>query len=159
VVNGAVMTVPVINTLGGGNSRNVRRPDVVAGVNPYLKNGLNWINPAAFSIPAAGTLGNSSRNSLSGPGLQQFDITLSKKFRVGEGRTWSSGPNSTTSSTTPIFANPGNLRLAAGLPTGPAQRVQPALPFRRQLRWQFRSLTRRCRTRSASAPIARSNFR
>ena len=67
LVNGAVVTVPVVNTLGGGNSRNVRRPDIVAGVEPYLKNGLNWLNPAAFSIPAAGTFGNSARNSLTAP--------------------------------------------------------------------------------------------
>ena len=86
VVNGTVVTVPVVNTLGGGNSRNVRRPDVVAGVNPYLKNGLNWLNPAAFSIPAAGTFGNSSRNSLSGPGLQQFDITLEQEVPRGGGQ-------------------------------------------------------------------------
>jgi len=130
VVNGTVMTVPVINTLGGGNSRNVRRPDVVAGVNPYLKNGLNWLNPAAFSIPAAGVYGNSSRNSLTGPGLQQFDITLSKKFRVGEGKNVEFRSELYNIFNHANFANPGNLRLAAGLPTGPgASGLQPNTPF------------------------------
>ncbi|MEO8372753.1 MAG: carboxypeptidase regulatory-like domain-containing protein [Candidatus Solibacter sp.] len=130
VVNGAVMTVPVINTLGGGNSRNVRRPNVVAGVNPYLKNGLNWLNPAAFSIPAAGAYGNSSRNSLSGPGLQQFDLTLSKKFRVGEGKNVEFRSELYNIFNHANLANPGNLRLAAGLPTGPgASGLQPATPF------------------------------
>ena len=37
-------------------------------------------------MPAAGTYGNSSRNGLTGPGLQQFDLTLSKKFRIAEGK-------------------------------------------------------------------------
>jgi hypothetical protein len=130
VVNGTVVTVPVVNTLGGGNSRNVRRPDVVAGVNPYLKNGLNWLNPAAFSIPAAGTFGNSSRNSLTGPGLQQFDITLSKKFRVAEGKTVEFRTEFYNIFNHANLANPGNLRLAAGLPTGPgAAGIQPGIAF------------------------------
>ena len=130
VVNGTVVTVPVVNTLGGGNSRNVRRPDVVAGVNPYLKNGLSWLNPAAFSIPAAGTFGNSARNSLSGPGLQQFDITLSKKFRVAEGKNVEFRSEFYNIFNHANFANPGNLRLAAGLPTGPgAAGIQPGVAF------------------------------
>src|SRR6266852_3822172 len=74
VVNGTVVTVPVVNTLGGGNSRNIRRPNVVAGVDPYSNDKLQWINPAAFSIPAPGTFGNSARNSLTGPGLAQLDL-------------------------------------------------------------------------------------
>jgi len=107
-----------------------RRPDVVAGVNPYLKNGLNWLNPAAFSIPAAGSYGNSSRNSLTGPGLQQFDITLSKKFRVGEGKNVEFRSEFYNIFNHANFANPGNLRLAAGLPTGPgASGVQPGVAF------------------------------
>lgn len=130
VVNGQVVTVPVVNTLGGGNSRNVRRPDVVAGVNPYLKNGLSWINPAAFSVPAAGAFGNSARNSLTGPGLQQFDITLSKKFRVAEGKNVEFRSEFYNIFNHANFANPGNLRLAAGLPNGPgASGIQPGVAF------------------------------
>ena len=41
----------VVNTPGGGASRNIRRPNLVAGVNPYLDNDRNFINPAAFAIP------------------------------------------------------------------------------------------------------------
>ncbi|MEO8595708.1 MAG: carboxypeptidase regulatory-like domain-containing protein [Candidatus Solibacter sp.] len=130
VANGAVVTVPVINTLGGGNSRNVRRPDIVAGVNPYLKNGLNFLNPAAFSLPKDGTYGNSSRNGLAGPGLQQFDITLSKKFRVAEGKNVEFRSEFYNIFNHANLANPGNLRLAAGLPTGPgASGLQPGTAF------------------------------
>jgi hypothetical protein len=75
----------VINTPGGGFSRNVRRPDVVAGVDPYVRDGDRlFINPAAFAVPAPGTYGNLSRNALAGPSLKQFDLTLSKRFRVNE---------------------------------------------------------------------------
>jgi hypothetical protein len=55
----AVDRVAIINTPGGGASRNVRRPDVVAGVNPFVEDGgLLFLNPAAFSTPRPGTFGN-----------------------------------------------------------------------------------------------------
>ncbi len=87
LVNGAPVTVPVINVPGGGNSRDVRFPDVVPGVNPFLQNPSDkryFLNPAAFSIPAAGTFGNLGRGALHGPGLNQFDLTLHKKFSLSE---------------------------------------------------------------------------
>ncbi len=77
--------IAVVNTPGGGNSRNIRRPDLIAGVNPYLNNDRNLINPAAFAIPAPGTFGNFSRNALSGPAFSQFDMIFAKKFRIKEG--------------------------------------------------------------------------
>ncbi len=53
--NPAVGRVAVINTPGGGNSRNVRRPDLVPGVDPFINdNGLLFLNPAAFATPAPG---------------------------------------------------------------------------------------------------------
>ncbi len=76
--------VAVVNTPGGGNSRNVRRPDLIAGVSPYLNNDRNFINPAAFAAPAPGTFGNFPRNELSGPTFRQIDMTLAKKFRITE---------------------------------------------------------------------------
>ncbi len=74
----------VINTPGGGASRNIRRPNLVSGVNPYLNNDRNFINPAAFATPAPGTFGDFPRNELSGPNFRQFDLTLSKRFRIRE---------------------------------------------------------------------------
>jgi hypothetical protein len=76
--------VAVVNTPGGGASRNVRRPDVVAGQPFYLDNDRNILNPAAFAIPAAGTFGDLSRNALRGPIFRQFDLILSKRFRITE---------------------------------------------------------------------------
>lgn len=84
--NGAVATVPVINVPGGGNSRDVRFPDVVAGVNPLLASSDRRfvLNPAAFATPGPGTFGNLGRGALHGPGLSQFDLTLHKKFSLSE---------------------------------------------------------------------------
>ncbi|MBZ5585040.1 MAG: TonB-dependent receptor [Acidobacteriia bacterium] len=130
VVGGQVMSTPVINTLGGGNSRNVRRPDVVAGVDPYLRNGLNWINPAAFSIPLPGAFGNSSRNSLTGPGLSQLDLTLGKKFPFAERGNVEFRGEIYNLLNHANYANPGNLRLQQIVPSGPgAPGLQPGQAF------------------------------
>jgi hypothetical protein len=41
-----------------------------------------WFNPCAYVTPAYGTFGNSTRNSLRGPGMNQFDASLSKSYRI-----------------------------------------------------------------------------
>jgi hypothetical protein len=74
----------VVNVPGGGASRNVRRPDLVPGVNPFLNNDRNLLNPAAFAIPAPGTFGNLVRNALRGPGFWQSDLILNKRIPMTE---------------------------------------------------------------------------
>jgi hypothetical protein len=76
--------IAVVNTPGGGASRNVRRPDLVAGVNPYLTNDRLILNPAAFTTPAPGQFGNVPRNFLRGPNFQQFDLVFNKRFKFSE---------------------------------------------------------------------------
>jgi hypothetical protein len=76
----------VLNTPGGGASRSTRRPNLVAGVDPYIKNrsSLQWLNPAAFSIPAPGQYGNLARNAMRGPGFSQFDMLVTRRVRFRE---------------------------------------------------------------------------
>jgi len=76
--------VAVVNTPSGGASRNVRRPDLVAGVNPYLTNDRLVLNPAAFTTPQPGTFGNVPRNYLRGPNFKQFDLIFNKRFKFSE---------------------------------------------------------------------------
>jgi hypothetical protein len=76
--------IAVVNTPSGGASRNVRRPDLIAGVSPYLSNDRLILNPAAFATPAPGTFGNVPRNFLRGPSFKQFDIVLNKRIRFSE---------------------------------------------------------------------------
>ncbi len=76
--------VAVVNTPGGGNSRNIRRPNLIPGANAFLNNDRNFINPAAFAIPTPGTFGNFPRNELSGPSFKQVDMILAKRFRFTE---------------------------------------------------------------------------
>jgi outer membrane receptor protein involved in Fe transport len=75
-VNGATVT-----NIPGGNSRGTQRPDLIPGVDPYLKNGVRWLNPAAFATPQPGTFGNLPRNYLRGPQFYQADLMFSKDFR------------------------------------------------------------------------------
>ena len=78
-----VQNPAVINTLNGGNSRNVRRPELVPGVNPFMNvGGLLFLNPAAFATPAPGTYGNLQRGALHGPGFRQVDLMLAKHVPI-----------------------------------------------------------------------------
>jgi hypothetical protein len=43
-----------------------------------------WFNEAAFAQPTPGTLGNSGRNSLNGPGLTNVNFSLGKTFSIWE---------------------------------------------------------------------------
>ncbi|MBO0725795.1 MAG: TonB-dependent receptor [Blastocatellia bacterium] len=73
------------NTFGNGNFTN-QRPNAVAGVSPYAENQSpdNWLNPAAFSMPAAGTFGNLGRNTIFGPSFKQIDFSLLKDMKISE---------------------------------------------------------------------------
>jgi hypothetical protein len=52
--------------------------------NPYgAKTIANYLNPAAFAYPAAGTLGNHVINSIEGPGFRTVDVALSRLIPVG----------------------------------------------------------------------------
>ena len=70
-----------VTNLPGGNSRGTQRPDMVPGANPYLKDGVRWLNPAAFTTPQPGTFGNLPRNAFRGPGFWQADLMFSKDIR------------------------------------------------------------------------------
>jgi hypothetical protein len=60
------------------------RPNVVA--DPRLSNPTpdRWFNTAAFAFPAFGTFGNAGRNTLDGPGFQNFNASLVKNTALTE---------------------------------------------------------------------------
>ncbi|MEO8256984.1 MAG: carboxypeptidase regulatory-like domain-containing protein [Acidobacteriota bacterium] len=67
-----------------------QRASVVPGIDPYgdqstnaANGGIRFLNPLAFVQPAAGTLGDSVRNSVRGPGSKTMDLALSRSFGIG----------------------------------------------------------------------------
>ena len=116
----------VINTLGGGASRSVRRPDKVAGVDPFLGNGA-FLNPAAFAIPNPGMFGNLRRGEIHGPNFRQVDLMLNKRFAVTEGKAVEFRMEFFNVLNHANFANPpATLPNALGAGTN---QVQPGQPF------------------------------
>ena len=127
----AVGRVAVINTPGGGASRNVRRPDLVPGVDPFIEDGgLLYLNPAAFAAPLPGTFGNMERNSLHGPNFRQVDFFFAKHFRLG-GRTDLEfrGEVFNMFNTTNFFNPGGTLNAAIPATPGQANTLQPGQAY------------------------------
>jgi hypothetical protein len=75
---------PSTSFLGSGQILDQRADLVSSPVNPDtpLAGGRQLLNPANFSIPAAGQLGNTGRNAFRGPGLYNVDVSLSRSFPV-----------------------------------------------------------------------------
>jgi hypothetical protein len=64
-----------------------QRPDLVPGVSVTPTGGKSigeWINPAAFAMPAAGTFGDAPRNNVRGPGAWQIDFGVAKSIPLSE---------------------------------------------------------------------------
>jgi len=72
------------NPTGNGDTRNPARPQL----NPnfqgalYPKTTTAWFNPSAFTAPVPGTYGNAGRDSLTGPGLKDMDLSLIKNTSI-----------------------------------------------------------------------------
>jgi hypothetical protein len=58
--------------------------DTAGSGSVYIRHGLQWINPAAFTEPALGTLGNTTRNEFRGPGYSNWNISIFKNFTFTE---------------------------------------------------------------------------
>ncbi|HEX2919316.1 MAG TPA: hypothetical protein VHN81_12405, partial [Edaphobacter sp.] len=48
------------------------------------RNAKTWFNPAAFSAPPAYTFGNAGRNTVYGPGMETFDVSVVRSFALTE---------------------------------------------------------------------------
>jgi hypothetical protein len=75
------------NTAGlAASFRNsAQRPNLVFGVPVYLHNPsdpLQYLSPAAFSLPEIGQFGSLGRGSIRGPGSKNFDLSVVKNWRM-----------------------------------------------------------------------------
>ncbi len=130
--NPAAGRTAIINVPGGGASRNVRRPDLIPGVDPFIKDGgLLFLNPAAFATPAPGTFGNLERNAIHGPDSKQVDMFFAKHFSTGGRSNIEFRCEIFNLFDTVNFANPVGT-LPQAIPTAAlteANRVQPGQPY------------------------------
>jgi hypothetical protein len=61
------------------------RPDYIGGdVELDEKSRFNYFNYAAFARPREGQLGNVGRNTLRGPGINNWNVSLFKNTRINE---------------------------------------------------------------------------
>ena len=84
------LTVTGGGNLGNGGFGHIR-PDYIGG--PIIGNHSHsqpagqfpmWYNPAAFAVPANGSYGNFRRNSIYGPGVDNWNMSLFKNFNFTE---------------------------------------------------------------------------
>ncbi|MGB7281154.1 MAG: carboxypeptidase regulatory-like domain-containing protein [Candidatus Acidiferrum sp.] len=55
-------------------------------INHNPRNGQPYFNPLAFGLPTLGSVGNASRRSLSGPGINNYDLTVQKNLKLTESK-------------------------------------------------------------------------
>ncbi len=109
---GRVINVSVTRSssaMPDGNQSN-QRPNLVPGVPLYPENQTldNWLNIAAYAVPANKTWGNLGKNTLRGPGVHQWDISFQKKAKITEGQSISFRAELFNIWNRPHFANPGS---------------------------------------------------
>ena len=74
--------MPNGNSVGLGTNQTANRPDSLGPMN-YPHNFYSWFNAADLAAPPNGRFGSLGRGSLDGPGRQNWDLTLMKKFGLG----------------------------------------------------------------------------
>jgi hypothetical protein len=90
------------------------RADTVKGIDPYQGQSLNqWINPAAFSIPAdnIGRFGDSLQGAVQGPATNAVSLSLLKRFSFTERIRAEIGAQVSNVTNHPNYTPPGNLTL------------------------------------------------
>ena len=104
----------------------------------------NYINTACFSWPALETLGNLGRNTLRGPGLQEYDFSLFKNWGLwhermklqfrAEAFNLFNKPNFQAPKTK-IFDGSGNVIPTASQLTSPTQTSEREIQLGLKLNW------------------------
>jgi hypothetical protein len=63
----------------------VQRPNSISNPNEFAtRSASQWFDKSAFSAAGQFSIGNSSRNPVRGPGLQDADLMISKTFPLSE---------------------------------------------------------------------------
>ena len=96
-----------------------------------------WFNINAYSLPTPYTYGNATRNSLVGPGVNNFDASLRKVFATTRGQSLEFRAEAFNALNHPNFAQPDSFITdgpgAAGVITSTSlanREIQVALKYR-----------------------------
>ena len=84
ISTGAYLTITTSSDVALSGISNQRVSQILPNV--YGDGTIRYLNPAAFALPATGTLSNMGAGSVLGPGTWQFDAAVSRTFRLGEVR-------------------------------------------------------------------------
>ena len=82
--SGAPFTVNISSDQANIGAGPAQRPNVSADPNSGPRTPEQWFNTSAFSLPALYSFGNAPRNSVIGPGLEEFDLSLQKDIVLKE---------------------------------------------------------------------------
>jgi len=116
------------------SSASGQRPQQVLQ-NPLCQNPNSscWINPAAFATPAPGTLSTLGKDNIQGPGFWEFDMSLSRTFRIYEHQSLQirgeafNLPNSFRAGVAPPSLSAGSPGLALSYPASNFGQITSAL--------------------------------
>lgn len=79
---GLPLNVTLASDIAGSGLAN-QRPNLVSDPRAGVS-GTQWLNPAAFAVPTAGTFGNLGAYAIFGPPTKNWDASLQKSFPAGE---------------------------------------------------------------------------
>ena len=82
--SGAPFTVNISSDQANIGAGPAQRPNLSGDPNRGPQTPQQWFDTSAFSLPALYTFGNAPRNSVIGPGLEEFDFSLQKDIVVKE---------------------------------------------------------------------------
>jgi hypothetical protein len=132
----------VLNTPGGGSSGGAFFPSIVPGVSPFSNKGTELLNPAAFTVPAPGRLGNLRRGQLRGPSVVQFDLGLRRNLPfVNKEKTLAEFQIDIFNVFNHANFNNPTAVLPGLLGTSVADQLQPGAPFTRAAAGAFGIVT------------------
>ncbi len=121
----------------------------------FIGGGYIWFDPTTMSLPGPGKLGTCGISSERGPGIKQFDMSLSKKFFITERHSLEFRFDAINAFNTPIFAVNGystdvfpgggidkskygvDPSYTAGIPTGVVNTSIGSRNLQFALRYQF----------------------
>jgi hypothetical protein len=136
-----------VNTYGNSNLVN-QRPNLVQGVSKYVTPTINpatgylsYWNPAAWTLPAAGTFGNSPRDPVMVPHLTNVDFALMKKTPIHDQQNLEFRAEFFNIFNHPNFASPGftfgtatfgqsTTTLGNAIGLGTSRQIQLALKYK-----------------------------